>query len=398
MRIAVYGGCFNPPHLGHVAAVRDSYDALRPDLFLILPDRQPPHKEPVPGEPDAQERLELCRAAFRQLSWAQVSDLSYEREGPCYMADTVRRLHERCPGDELILLLGADMLPGIEDWYDAPALLKDLHLAVLGRDAVPKKTLDALFRRLSVRYGTKAELLPNDPLPISSSQVRVFLPRRMGEDLLPEEVYASIIRNRWYGAQVSLKWLRSQVYAMLKPSRIPHVAGCEKAAAALAARWGADKDTAAEAGILHDMTKRWTAEEQLHYCRENGIELDPCEERSPQLLHARTGAVAAKQLFGASDEVCSAIRWHTTGKPDMDLLEKIVYLADVIEENRKYPQVDKLRKLCFEDLDAAMELATGLCMEHVKENREFIHHDTVDAYRWYSAAENTRRNPNADSR
>ena len=398
MRIAIYGGCFNPPHLGHVAAARDSYEALRPDLFLVLPDRQPPHKVPFPGEPDPKERLELCRAAFQELPWAQVSDLCFEREGPCYMSDTLRELREQYPGDDLILILGADMFMSIETWHDAGELLKDLHLAVLVRDALSRGTLEALSRRLALQYGTRTELMPNEPLPISSSQVRVLLPKRMGEDLLPQEVYAAIIRNRWYGAQVSLKWLRKQVYAMLKPSRIPHVAGCEKAASALARRWGADPDTAAEAGILHDMTKRWTTEEQLQYCRENGIALDPCEERNPQLLHAMTGAVAAKQFFGASDEICRSIRWHTTGKPDMDLLEKIVYLADVIEENRSYPEVDELRKMCFQNLDAAMELATGICLEHVKKTRDEVHHDTVDAYRWYSAAENTRRNPNAESR
>ena len=211
-------------------------------------------------------------------------------------------------------------------------------------------------------------------------------------------VYSEIIRHRWYGAQVSLSWLREQVYAMLKPSRIPHVVGCEKAANALARRWGADPDTASEAGILHDMTKRWTAEEQYRFCREQGIELDSCEMESPQLLHAKTGAREAKLRFGASDEICQAIRWHTTGKPEMSLLEKILYLADVIEENRNYQGVDELRKLCFEDLDAAMAYATRSCLDHVRENGNQIHHDTLDAYRWYSAADNRRRNSNVISR
>ena len=398
MRIAFYGGCFNPPHLGHLAAVKEAYEALQPDRFLILPDRQPPHKKAIPGEPGPEERLELCRKAFGCFDWAEVSDLSFSREGPCYMADTVRLLRQQYPGDDLILVLGADMLPGIEDWHDAASLLNDLHLAILDRDEIPRSTLEEVSSRLHQRFGARVDFIPNDPVAISSSQVRALLPQRKGEDLLPASVYREIIRRRWYGAQVSLPWLRDQVYAMLKPSRIHHVAGCEKAAAALAARWGADPEIAAEAGILHDMTKRWTAEEQYRFCREQGIELDACEMESPQLLHAKTGAREAKLRFGASDEICQAIRWHTTGKPEMSLLEKILYLADVIEENRNYQGVDELRRLCFEDLDEAMAYATRSSLEHVRESGNQIHHDTLDAYRWYSAADNRRRNSNVISR
>ena len=398
MRIAFYGGVFNPPHLGHLTAVEETYALLKPDRFLILPDRRPPHKEPVSGEPGPMDRLELCRIAFRGLDWAEVSDLSLSREGPSYMSDTVRLLRELFPDDELILVLGADMLPGIEEWHEAAMFLKDLHLAILDRDEVPHSTLNEVSHRLRQRYGTVVELIPNAPVAISSSQVRSLLPHRKGEDLVPDAVYQEIVRHRWYGVQVSLSWLREQVYAMLKPSRIPHVAGCEKAAAALAERWGVDPDTAAEAAILHDMTKRLSAQEQYAFCREQGIELDGCERQSPQLLHARTGAREARLLFGASDEICEAIRWHTTGKPDMGLLEKILYLADVIEENRSYQGVDELRKLCFEDLDAAMAFATRSCLEHVRESGFQIHHDTLDAYHWYSAAENRRRNTNAVSR
>lgn len=398
MRIAVYGGCFNPPHLGHLAAVKDANKALKPDRFLILPDRQPPHKKAISGEPSPEERLDLCRLTFGELPWAEISALSFQREGPCYMADTLRLLREEFPGDDLILILGADMLPGIEDWHDAASLLAGLHLAVLDRDEIPRKSLEEISARLLRGYGTQVEFLLNAPLPISSSMIREILPLRAGADMLKDGVYSEIIRHHWYGAHVSLQWLRGQVYAMLKPKRIPHVAGCEKAACALAVRWGFDPDTAAEAGILHDITKRWTSEEQFAFCREQGIELDACEQQSPQLLHARTGAVEAKLRFGASDEICRAIRWHTTGRPNMSLLEKILYLADVIEENRSFSGVDELRKLCYEDLDAAMALASELCIAHVKESGNQIHHDTLDAYRWYSAAENKRRNTNAVSR
>ena len=156
-------------------------------------------------------------------------------------------------------------------------------------------------------------------------------------------MYSQIIRYRYYSAQPELSWLREKAYAWLKPKRIAHVAGCESEAVKLAMRWGEDPETAAEAGILHDITKKLNFEEQLILCGKYGIINDNLELGSPKLLHAKTGAALARDLFGVSDRVYNAIRWHTTGKPDMTLLEKIIYLADYIEPTRDFPGVEKLR-------------------------------------------------------
>ena len=82
MSIAVYGGCFNPPHLGHRAAAQCAWESLRPDRLLILPDREPPHKQQVRGEPAALERLELCRLGFQGLEGVEVSDSLLRLPGP----------------------------------------------------------------------------------------------------------------------------------------------------------------------------------------------------------------------------------------------------------------------------------------------------------------------------
>lgn len=101
-------------------------------------------------------------------------------------------------------------------------------------------------------------------------------------------------------------------------------------------------------------------------CRKYGIINDNAEEENVKLLHAKTGAALARDLFNISDEVYDAIRWHTTGKPDMTLLEKIIYMADYIEPNRDFDGVDKLRKLAYEDLDEAMALGLEMSLEDIK--------------------------------
>ena len=385
MSVLLYGGGFNPPHLGHLAALQLAVEALQPDRVFLIPDGTPPHKPLPPETPSAEERLALVHLAFRELPEAQVQELALRREGVCYMADTLPARRERYPGEDWILLLGADMLLCLDQWHKAEEILRSCTVAALCRRDGEREALSQKAEELRSRFGATIVLLEHEPLPISSSQIRSLLPLREGRELLDGEVYREIIRRRLYGAKPELRWLREQVYAMLKPKRIPHVAGCEEMACHLAKRWGLDPDTAAEAGILHDMTKYWSDKEQLAYCRQKGIRLDEAERANPLLYHARTGAVAAWELFGASNEICEAIRWHTTGKPGMNELEKILYLADKIEKTRDYPGVERIRALAERDLDAAMAESLRGTVENIRERHLDVYHDTLEAYDYFAS-------------
>ena len=137
--------------------------------------------------------------------------------------------------------------------------------------------------------------------------IRERLRRRLGSDMLDERVYAEVIRHRWYDAQPELSWLREKAYAYLKPKRIAHVAGCENEAVMLAVYWGEDPEKAAEAAILHDIGKKYNFEEQLQICEKYGIINDHDELANPKILHAKTGAAIARDVFGTDEEVTEAI-------------------------------------------------------------------------------------------
>ena len=381
--IAVYGGSFNPPHLGHRAAVMTVLQELRPDRLLIMPDSIPPHKEMETGSPTPEERLELCRLAFGGLPGAEVSELEILRSGKSYTYDTVRELQALYPGARLTLIVGTDMFLSFEEWYHFEYLLQHCRLAVLARELDDDEALQAAAEQYRGRYDADAVILTHTPFPMSSTEIRDLLPVRLGADCLPEPVYARIIRKRLYDAQPELAWLREQAYAMLDEKRIAHVAGCEGEAIELAKRWGEDPELAAEAGILHDITKRLSYEEQLNLIKKYDILTDTAELAAPKLLHAKTGAAVARDRFGCGGEVCSAIRWHTTGRPDMTLLEKILYLADYVEPTRDFPGVEKLRALAREDLDAAMLLGLQMSVEEIRRGGTEPYHDTLDAYAWY---------------
>lgn len=384
MKIAIYGGSFNPPHLGHLEAAKTVCAELAPDKLLIIPDNIPPHKAMDPGSPTAEERLALCRIAFCSIPGAEISDMEIRRHGKSYTAHTVRELRERYPDDELFLVVGSDMLLSFEEWYEFEYLLSECTLAVVSREEDDLDALRAHKALLSEKYAARVHILQHAPLPMNSSEIRVWLRLRLGSDLLDNAVYAEIIRRRYYEAMPELCWLREAVKPYLSPRRVAHVAGCESEAVLLAMRYGEDAEAAAEAGILHDITKKLSYDEQLILCDKYGIILDKDQLANEKLLHAITGAAFARDVFGVSDAVYDAIRWHTTGKPDMTLLEKIIYMADYVEPTRDFPGVEKLRALAHEDIDAAMALGLEMSLADIRSGGVAPHKDTVEAAEWYA--------------
>jgi len=181
---------------------------------------------------------------------------------------------------------------------------------------------------------------------------------------------------------LSIPELERVVVGLLKPSRVSHVLGCRDTAVALAQRWGADVTDAARAGLLHDITKALDGPLQLTLCGGYGTILDDFSTRNPKTLHAFTGSLVAQRIFGENEAVVSAIRHHTTGKADMNLLEKIIYVADYVEPNRDFPGVERLRELAFRDLDGALKLGLEMTLLHLKEQGSEVSPESREALDW----------------
>lgn len=382
MSIAVYGGSFNPPHIGHCHVAEAVIKHFKPRRFFIIPAGIAPHKDMAEGSPSNEERMELCRRAFGEGENVTVSNMEILREGKSYTADTLRALMERFPGEELVLVMGTDMYMSLDSWYDAEFILKSVHICVVRRDeekdALRKKALE-----YAKNYRTRSTIVALKPVVASSSYVREALPERGGAEMLAAGVYEHIVSRRLYGAKPDWNWLREKAYSMLKAKRIPHVKGCEEEAVRLALHWGADPDEAAEAAILHDITKKLNLREQLILCEKYGIIPDALEAVSEKLLHAKTGAAIARERFGVSDEVYEAIKWHTTGRAGMSLLEKIMYMADYIEPTRDFEGVETLRRLAYSDLDAAMKLGYEMSLSDLSRYGVSPHPNTVEALEQY---------------
>ena len=382
MRIAVFGGSFNPPHIGHVEAAKAAASELCADKLIVMPAARPPHKEQEQGSPSAKERFELALLAFSELPNTEISDLELRRSGTSYTVDTLSELKSVYPEDELILLMGTDMFMSFEIWKDYKRIFELATLAAFSRKNDERAQIQAQAEYYAKAYGVSVYEIGLVPTEVSSSELREQLKNRNGNNLLPELVYSEIIKHRYYRAKPNFAWLRSNSYVYLDEKRIPHVMGCEQEAVSLAERWGADEGLAAEAGILHDITKKLKGSEQLILCEKYGIITDVDEKINSKLLHSKTGAAFARDKFGICDEVYSAIYWHTTGRENMTLLEKIIYMADYIEPTRVFEGVDELRRLAYENIDLAVIRGLQMSLEDLKLRDSMPHENSVKALNW----------------
>jgi len=390
MKIGVYGGTFNPPHLGHITAAKAVFEMLGLDLLLLIPAGVPPHKQMPEGSPTADQRLEMTRLAGEQLglgNQVRILDLELKREGRSFTADTLEELKKQYPEDELWLLMGTDMFLTLQAWRSPEKILSLAGIAAFGRTEADSEELFAVQREYLSRTYPQARIftltIPG-VVDISSTELRERLAKGNGSEFLAPVVYGYVLREGLYrtGADMknlTLEQLRPVALSYLKHRRIPHVLGTEQEAIRLAQRYGADVEKARRAALLHDCTKKLEMEEQMALCEKYGMELDELEQVALKLLHSKTGAAIARDVFGVDDEIYSAIYYHTTGRANMTLLEKIIYLADYIEPTRDFPDVDVLRKACYEDLDRGLLLGLEMSIEEMQRMGNPVHHATVEA-------------------
>lgn len=170
----------------------------------------------------------------------------------------------------------------------------------------------------------------------------------------------------------------------LDQKRYRHTEGVLYTSAALCMQHGIDVRKGMIAGLLHDCAKAYKTKEQYRMCQQYQIPLSEVEEKNPALIHAKLGAYLAESQFGIhEEEILSAIRNHTTGKPGMSTLDKIVYIADYIEPHRELPMVDDFRKLAFQDLDQALYQLLESSLEHLAISNKIIDHMTIATYEYY---------------
>ena len=388
-RIGIYGGSFNPLHVGHLRAAIYARQTLSLDRLLLIPSAVSCHKAVPENTSSDTQRLQMLQLALSDYEGVEVCDLELRRGGISYTWQTLAELRQQYPDAEFVLLMGTDMFLSFHNWRYPERIIAEASLAVLNRNTKQDAAITEQKSRLET-MGAKVQFVDNPVIQISSTQLRRMLAFDCAVPFLDPQVSSYIRENGLYGTDRDLRnlpmdQLEQTVISLLKPDRVAHVLGCRDTAADMAKRWGVDETDAARAGLLHDITKALDGPLQLTLCEAYGVQLDDFSQENPKTLHALTGSLVAEKIFGENEAVVSAIRSHTTGKADMNTLEKIIYVADYMEPNRKFPGVEQLRQLAYSNLDKALQLGLEMTLGVLVEQGREISPESQQALAWLKA-------------
>ena len=178
--------------------------------------------------------------------------------------------------------------------------------------------------------------------------------------------------------------LYENVKNMLTEERFKHSERVVKRAIEFAKIYNVDIDTVKLVAISHDIAKELTEEENQEYISKYNIKLDDIEKANKSLLHAKIGAYICKQKYGFTQDMVNSVRYHTTGRENMSILEKIIYLADATEEGRIEYKVSDYVDLIKEDIDKAMIEISKMVINKLLKNNKLIHLDTINCYNYYN--------------
>ncbi len=382
-RIGIFGGTYNPPHLGHMGAAVYGKTALCLDKLYLIPSYISPHKELPVGSPTPAQRLKMVSLAAENTDLT-VSDMELSRGGASYTYETVLALREKHPQTQLYLMMGTDMFLSLDRWREAELLLSMVTPVVFYRGDRDERAQIEEKKAFFAEKGISAIVMENPITEISSTQLRRMLVFDCAAPFLNEKVHTYILQNKLYGTGESYKALplpelEKVVCSLVKPNRVAHILGCRDTAVELAKRWGANETDAARAGLLHDITKALDGPLQLTLCEQYGMELDDFSRAYPKTLHAHTGAMVAQRIFGENEAVVSAIHSHTTGKAGMNILEKIIYVADYMEPNRDFDGVEALREAAFTDIDKALKMGLEMTISLLRKEGKTISNESLEA-------------------
>lgn len=411
-KIGIMGGTFNPIHLAHLAMAQAAFDEYGLDRVLFMPSKNPPHKNKENIVSDA-HRERMIRLAIEGVPEFVFSDFELKREGTTYTSDTLELLCRDHPEWHIFFIIGGDSLMDFDKWHKPKEISKRCTILAVPRGRMDFSETKKVCLQMENKFEGDFLPVPFDGMQISSEKLREKINNGISvTGQCPRKVIRYIALHGLYGARKyryqpgelengrNYADLCYSLSSTLKPERYRHSCGVANTAFLLACAHKdnhyknegniqkPDPEKAKLAGYLHDCAKYMTGKEMRESCEKNDIPLTAAERENPALIHGKLGAYMAKEVYGITDSgILSAIRYHTTGKPQMTLLEKILYVADFIEPERNMScmpySLYEIRKTCFEDLDDGLLMILESTMKHLEKTSIFIDEMTKYTYEYY---------------
>lgn len=370
MNIAIFGGTFNPIHNEHISLAKNSVKELFLDKLFVVPTLLPPHKDTKPLS--ATDRLNMLRLAFLSEEKIEVSDFEINNGGKSYSYITCEHFRTLYPDANLYLIVGGDMLENFKFWKNPERILKNVKLAVFSREdfAVDfnsehdyfKKNFNADF--IELKYNGKEQ---------SSTEIRVYNKLKLPvSGMTDDKVIEYIKTNNLYSGGK----LEQFVIDHLTEKRLIHTANVIVTALKKCKELSLNEEKVYTSALLHDVAKYLDYKSFKDFTLEKDVP-------SP-VIHSFLGGYVAKNILGIQDEeIIDAITYHTSGKPNMTTLGKLIFVADMIEKGRNYEGVDKLREYYKESLDKCFIKCLEEEIVHLLNKKEPIYKKTLEAYEYY---------------
>ena len=368
MKVGIFGGSFDPIHEEHIEYVAAAHTALGLDRVIVVPSFVAPHKQGG-AVASGKERLAMCCLAFENFDFVEVSDYELAAGGTSYTYLTCRHFRAAFPDAELFFLVGADMLEDFFTWRNPEDILKNVTLAACGREG---KIPAQLHARFVARFGQDFIEVPFTGAAVSSTDIRVALAFGKNPAHVPPRVLQYIDNRKIYRDERIMRAL-----ALEKPPRQEHSFRVAKLACRRARSLGIPEGQAMLAAGLHDCAKNLPLNSVLL------AGFVPPEGVPEPVMHQYAGAYLAEHLIGVPDaQILDAIRFHASGREDMTPLGKLIYLADLLEEDRRFEGVEELRSLFWKDLDVCLCVALERQLAYLRSSGQSVYELTEKAYKW----------------
>lgn len=372
MKIGIFGGSFSPIHNGHLQIAEDCLIEMGLDKIIFLPNSKPPHKNVEKFS--FENRAEMLKLAIEDNEKFEISLVEEDFLKTHYSYNTMKE--NFCNDkDKFYFIMGDDEFLNISSWYEYEKFLEITSVIVFLR----KYNLDFILDKnkdLIEKYDIN--IVKNSVISISSTDIR----NRMNEKksikyLIPKKVYKYIYEDLNY---FDINKIKKDLKEKLSKNRYEHSLRVADYCKRLAVIYKVDENRAYLSGLVHDCAKNLEEFYMLNKRLNSDIIFDTEERDNENLKHAPIGAVVCKDLYGIFDEeILSAVRYHTTAKENMTLLEKILFISDKIEPDRKYDTVDELRRLADFDIDRAIVKFLNDSFEYLEKKSQKVHHLSVKA-------------------
>ncbi|MCI5997704.1 MAG: nicotinate (nicotinamide) nucleotide adenylyltransferase [Peptoniphilaceae bacterium] len=357
-KVGIFGGSFCPIHNGHLQIAQDCLDSLCLDKVLFIPNANPPHRDIDFFSFD--DRVNMIELAISNNQKFEVSLVEKDSSKVNYSYNTLKD-NFLSDDTKLCFIMGDDEFLNIRSWYKYEQFLEMCCVVVFLR-SFDKKYVIEKNKEIFEKY--EVELMDNTVVSISSTKIRDRLNKKESvKYVLPKEVSDYLYTKMDY---FDIAKIKTDLKNKLSLSRYEHSLRVADFCKKLASIYEVDENKAYIAGLVHDCAKGLEEYYMLNKKLSSDIIFDKEESVNFYLQHSSIGAVVAKRIYGIDDEgILSAIRFHTTAKENMSMLEKILFISDKVELGRSYPRVDELRRIVIENIDMAI-------IEFLKDNFKFL--------------------------